>query len=228
MRIANNRVVLFFPTVAYDLIQLALFPVNYVIGVLCYLQPQKSFWNEQGFETQDISGTGKPVEELKNEILNHADIAYNEQDLVRLYDSLPAVNAQNDLIGRTWKGKVLRTNRSVLDLAEWGLVRPLTKLGFAWGKRYRTADKGDPLLLSWGGKFFTPLPFWGNVGVTDIRWRGEATATMNYDHQPWKDYFKLLSNEDGKIVLLGVWTHKHIAGGWFTLTLDEETPTNMK
>lgn len=224
MSASNNRVVLYFPAVAYDVIQFVMFPLNYVIGILCYLQPQKSVWNEQGFETQDVSGTGKSLEELKQEILNHADVAYNEQDLVRLYDSLPNVNAATDLVGRTWKGKILRTGKSVLDLAEWGLVRPLTKLGLAWGKRYRTADKGDPLVVSWKSKFFTPLPLWGNVGVTDIRWRGEATGTMNYDHQPWKDYFKLLSNEDGQVVLLGVWTHKHIAGGWFTLTLDKETP----
>jgi hypothetical protein len=31
----------------------------------------------------------------------------------------------------------------------------------------------------------------------------------------------MISNEDGKVVLLGVWSHKHIAGGWFTLTLDD-------
>ncbi len=30
---------------------------------------------------------------------------------------------------------------------------------------------------------------------------------------------------DGQTVLLGVWTHKHIAGGWFTLTLDHGVPT---
>ena len=56
--------------------------------------------------------------------------------------------------------------------------------------------------------------------MTDIAWRGESTATMNYDRQPWKDYFRLLSDEGGTMVLLGVWTHKQIAGGWFTLTYD--------
>lgn len=227
MRISNKRVVLFFPAAVYDLAQLVMFPVNYAIGGLCYLQPKKSVWNDHGFETQDVSGTGKPIAELSREILSHADIAYHEQDLVRLYDALPAVTAKDDLIGRTWKGRILRTNNSVLDVAEWAFIRPLAKLGIAWGKRYRTAEKGDPLLLNWKGKLFAPIPVWGNVGMTDIRWRGEPTATMNYDYQPWKDYFKLLSNEDGKVVLLGIWTHKHIAGGWFTLTLDQDTPTNM-
>ncbi len=227
MRITNNRVVLFFPPVMYDLTQLLLFPLNYAIGGLCYLQPKKSVWNDHDFQTQDVSGTAKSLEELKWQIVNQADIAYHEQDLVRLYDSLPAVSASDDLIGRTWKGKILRTNHSVLDIAEWALVRPLTKLGLGWGKRYRTAEKGDPLLLNWKSRIYTPIPFWGNVGMTDIRWRGETTATMNYDHQPWKDYFKLLTDQDGKVVLLGVWTHKHIAGGWFTLTLDQDTPTDI-
>lgn len=179
------------------------------------------------FQTQDVSGTGNSLDELKREIVSQADIAYHEQDLVRLYDALPAVSASEDLIGRAWKGKILRTNHSVLDVAEWALVRPMSKLGLAWGKRYRTAEKGDPLLINWKRRIFAPIPFWGNVGMTDIGWRGETTATMNYDHQPWKDYLKLLNDQDGKLVLLGVWTHKHIAGGWFTLTLDQDTPTDM-
>lgn len=228
MRNKNKRTVIFYPPLTYDLAQFAMFPLNYAISGLCYLQPKKSIWNNNGFETQDVSGTGKSVDELRQDLLKPADIVFHEQDLVRLYDALPCVSAKEDLIGRTWRGKIVRTNHSVLDLAERALVRPLTKLGFAWGKRYRSADKGDPLLVSWKDKIFAPIPIWGNVGMTDIRWRGEATATMNYDHQPWKDYFKLLTNENGKIVLLGVWTHKHIAGGWFTLTLDENTPTNRR
>ncbi|HEX5361165.1 MAG TPA: DUF4334 domain-containing protein [Fluviicoccus sp.] len=225
MSVANNRTVLYFPSVAYDLIQLAMFPLNYAIGGLCYLQPGQSEWNGDDFAAQDVRGSGKSVETLKQELLGGADIAFNEQDLVRLYDALPAVSARDDLIGRTWKGRIVRTGGSVLDLAEWAIVRPLSKLGLAWGKRYRSADQGDPLLFNWKGRVFTPVPLWGNVGMTDIRWRGETTATMNYDHQPWKDYFKLLGDDNGKVVLLGVWTHKHIAGGWFTLTLDAETPT---
>lgn len=227
MRISNGRAIMFYPPFVYDLAQFVMFPVNALICGLCHVQPSTSIWNEANFKTQDVSGSGKSLDTLKREILSQQDIAYNEQDLVRLYDSLPAVNAQDDLIGNTWKGRILRTNQSVLDLAEWAVVRPLTKLGFNWGKRYRTADKGDPLLFNWNRRIFVPVPIWGNVGMTDIRWRGVSTATMNYDHQPWKDYFKLLSDENGRKVLLGVWTHKHIAGGWFTLTLDEETATDL-
>jgi hypothetical protein len=161
------------------------------------------------------------LDQIKAEILEQQDIAYDEEDLVRLYDSLPNVSAKEDLVGNAWKGKILRTNGSVLDLAEWFIIRPLSFLGVKWGKRYRTQHQGDPLLFRWADKVYFPIPIWGNVGMTDIRWREDATATMNYDHQPWKDYFKMITNEDGKVVLLGVWSHKHIAGGWFTLTLDD-------
>lgn len=227
MRIKNNRAVLFFPPIVYDITQLAMFPLNYAISGMCYLQPKQSVWNDKGFEKKQLSGSGKSLVQVKNDILQQQDVAYNEEDLVLLYDSLPSVSARDDLIGHSWKGKILRTNASVLDVAEWAIVRPLNKLGFNWGKRYRTSDKGDPLLVRWLDKIYFPLPMWGNVGMTDINWRGESTATMNYDHQPWKDYFKLLSNENGNVVLLGVWTHKHIAGGWFTLTLDHDTPTQL-
>ena len=221
MRRYNNRTVLFYPPVIYDVAQLLFFPVNYLISGMCHLQPKKSVWNEEGFESQDLTGSGKDIEDIKSQILNQEDVAYAEEDLLRLYDSLPTVSAKSDLVGNYWQGKILRTNNSVLDVAEWAVIRPLRKLGIKWGKRYRSQHKGDPLLMRWKDKFYFPIPIWGNVGMTDIKWRNETTATMNYDHQPWKDYFKLLTDEGGKTVLLGVWTHKHIAGGWFTLTLDD-------
>lgn len=213
------------PPIAYDLIQLGLFPLNYLIGLATAAQAGESKWNETGFDKRKLVGTGKAIETLKAEILNEEDIAFNEEDLVRLYDALPAAEAEKDLIGRSWRGRVLRTNGSVLDVVEWLLVRPLKAMGVNWGKRYRSRDMGDPLLLNWNGKFYFPFPAWGNVGMTDIRWRGVPTATMNYDHQPWKDYFKVLVNEGDNVVLLGVWTHKDVAGGWFTLTLEPDVPT---
>ncbi len=217
LRAAPRRRVLSLPPPVYDLTQLLFFPINYAIGGLCYLQPQTG---------RRSAGEPSPsVETLKQAILSGADIAYAEQDLLRLYDTLEPVSAADDMIGHTWRGRILRTRSSVLDLAEWAIVRPLGKLGIHWGKRYRSADKGDPLLLNWRRRLYIPVPLWGNVGMTDIRFRGVPTATMNYDHQPWKDYFKWLENQAGQRVLLGVWTHKHIAGGWFTLTLDEQVPT---
>lgn len=224
MKVKNGRVVVFLPGFVYNLTQFIFFPLNYGISALCYLFNPKSVWNEAGFEKRSLEGSGRPLDEVKADILEQRDIAYNEEDLVRLYDLLPAVSARTDMVGRSWRGKILRTNGSVLDLAEWAIIRPLGLLGLRWGKRYRDQHKGDPLLFRWLDKIYVPVAIWGNVGMTDIVWRGTSTATMNYDHQPWKDFFKLLSNENGNIVLLGVWTHKHIAGGWFTLTLDADVP----
>lgn len=224
MKIENGRTVLFYPATVYNLAQFVFFPINLLISGLCYLQPKRSVWNEEGYHSLPLQGSGRTLDQVKADILEQRDVAYNEEDLVLLYDSLATVSARNDLVGRNWRGKILRTNASVLDLAEWAVIRPLNMIGIQWGKRYRDQHKGDPLLFRWNNKFYFPIPIWGNVGMTDIDWRGSSTATMNYDHQPWKDYFKLLSNENGKLVLLGVWTHKHIAGGWFTLTLDDGVP----
>jgi hypothetical protein len=226
MKAGNGRIILFLPSLVYDLATWAFFPLNYLIGLSCHLQRKRSVWNEEDFASQKLEGSGRSIDEIRNDILAGRNVAYQEEDLVRLYDSLPAVTAFDDLIGHTWKGKILRTNASVLDIAEWLLARPLKLLGFNWGKRFRYADIGDPLVLRWLDRIYFPLPVWGNVCMIDVKWRGVTTATMIYDRQPWKDYFRLLFRENGKLVLLGVWTHKHIAGGWFTLTLDPEAVTN--
>jgi hypothetical protein len=95
----------------------------------------KSIWNEEGFENKKLLGSGKTLEQLRAEILRQDGLIYNEEDLVRLYDSLPTVNAKTDLVNKTWNGKILRTNGSVLDLAELAIIKPLNLLGIKWGKR---------------------------------------------------------------------------------------------
>ena len=70
------------------------------------------------YKRQQLLGSGKSLEQIKAEILSESNIIYNEEDLVRLYDALPNANAKTDLVNRTWNGKILRTNGSVLDLAE--------------------------------------------------------------------------------------------------------------
>lgn len=219
----NGKIVFYFPLILYDALQHLFYPLNYVFGVLCYVLPTRnSAWSEPGYEVMKLKGTGRA--DIRYSLINGIDQSYNEEELVLLFDQCPPITAEN-LIGKTWDGKIVRTNRSLLDLAEWLLVRPLRLLGFKWGKRYRTQHTGDPLLVRWMDTIYFPLPIWGNVGMVDIRWRGTPTATMNYDHQPWKDYFRILSEENGKVVLLGVWCHKEVAGGWFTLTLSRDVPT---
>jgi len=223
----NNKLVVFFPSLLYDAMQYMFIPLNYFLGSVTYLLPTgRSRWSESGFENVALDVGADELAIVKADIFADSDVAHREEAYVALYDSLPAVTAETDLVNRTWNGRILRTNRSLLDLADWLLVRPLGLLGFKWGKRYRSQHIGDPLLVRWLDTLYFPLPVWGNVGMIDIRWRGVPTATMNYDYQPWKDYFRLLKSDDGKVVLLGVWTHKEVAGGWFSLTLDPEVPTN--
>lgn len=226
MKLKNGKLILFFPSIVYEILQWVVFPLNYLIGIVCNIQPGRSVWNEKDFKSQKLEGSGRALADIKKDIVAENDVAYKEADLVLLYDSLPEVSAYNDMIGNTWRGKILRTNASVLDVAEWLLVRPLGLLGLKWGKRFRLQDLGDPLIVRWFNRFYFPLPIWGNVSMIDVRWRDVPTATMIYDRQPWKDYFRLLHKENGKVVLLGVWTHKEIAGGWFTLTLDADAVTN--
>ena len=121
MRVENGKTVLFYPPAVYDLAQFALFPLNYLISGLCHLQPSKSIWNEHGHEEMDLTGSGKSLDQIKAEIIHQDDVAHTEADLVRLYDSLPNVNAKTDLVDRSWNGRILRTNGSVLDMAEWPL-----------------------------------------------------------------------------------------------------------
>ncbi len=99
--------VLFYPSAIYDLSQFLMFPLNCLISSLCYLQPSKSVWNEEGFDDQQLLGSGKALEQISAEILSEANVIYNEEDLVRLYDSLPSVNAKTDLVNRTWNGKII-------------------------------------------------------------------------------------------------------------------------
>lgn len=227
----KNKIVNFFPGFVYDVVVTAFFPLNWAICGLCYIQLSKSEWNEpqdqlvtpQALRTQT---DGKDLNSIKEKITNQKDITYDELDLVKLYDTLPPAPTEEFLVGKSFNGMILRTGESVLDMASWCLVKPLQLLGFNWGKRYETQHKGDPLFLNWMKVFYIPIPMWGSVGVCDIKWRGVTTGTMNYDHLPWKDYFRVLINEPNKIMLLGVWTSKDKAGGWFTLTYDPSVPMN--
>ena len=64
-----------------------------------------------------------------------------------------------------------------------------------------------------------PVPMWGSVSMPEIRFRGKTGAAMTYDHQPWKDHFRILDDgrTSGRRMLLGNWMSREKNGGWFTL-----------
>lgn len=228
LRGKDSRAVVFLPQLVYDLLAYLCFPLNYLINLICYFQPNARLWDDDssvGPQALEQSVSKERLAELQTALQSDSLEVYSEREIVALYDSLPAAKPE-DLIGHTFTGRIVRAG-CFLDVVDMVLVRPLMKLGLAWGKRYRTKHTGDPLLVSWNQKVFFPVPVWGNVGMTSILWRGDYAACMNYDHQPWKDYFKVLSApEDPVKVFLGVWTARELSGGWFVLTTDPATPVN--
>ena len=55
--------------------------------------------------------------------------------------------------------------------------------------------------------------------MPEIRLRGKIGAAMTYDHQPWKDHFRVIDNGEkyGRRMMLGNWMPREKNGGWFTL-----------
>lgn len=149
-----------FPRLVYEMVCVFLWPLNWTIWISTYLQPDKNEWDSVSEPSTTASFDSTKVQE---KILSQ-DVAFVQEDLVRLFDKLPKARAV-DLIGRSFHGRILRTNRSVLDVPHWLLVKPLTALGFGWGKRYCSRHVGDPLMLSWNKRIYCPLPAWGNVGM---------------------------------------------------------------
>lgn len=216
----------------YEIAQNGAFVQNWLTTGLINMQPSKSGWNEPDHpelsaEALKLAG-GTDISVLKAQVLAGKDIVYEETDLMRLYDSLQPAVASEIFVGRTWEGKVVRTNRTLLDLAEWCVIRPISYLGFGWGKRFRDQHTGDAMLLHWMKRIYIPLPFGGNASVNDAKWRGVVTGSISYDSLNWTDYFKVLENDPAskKVSLLGVYTTKSAYGGFLKITWDPDTPVD--
>lgn len=215
----HGHTILFFPQGVYHFFAFSFWGLNYFLNNVCYFQNNGLPEWDCRFETEKLSMPQERLVQLKRQILAKELVTFKEEEVVALFDTLrPAT--REDLIGKSYRGHIVRSG-CFLDVVDKHLVRPLMELGFSWGKRYRTQYIGDPLLCSWKDQVFFPLPIWGNVGMTSIQWRGQHQATMNYDHQPWQDFFRILDDnqESNGRVYLGVWTAREKTGGWFTLTL---------
>lgn len=230
-RSKNGQWILFLPLVVYNLCALFFCILNYLINNVCYVQfngaPEWDSPNAQKIEPQ---ASKDRLTSLRSQLLDvslrHAcENTYDEAELVQLFDTLKPAERE-ELTGKTFRGQIVRSG-CFLDVVDRTLVWALAILGFAWNKRYRTQHVGDPLLLSWNERLFFPMPIWGNVGMTSIMFRGKHQATMNYDHQPWQDHFRVLDDgkQTGRVVYLGLWTAREKCGGWFTLTVREDVET---
>ena len=215
---------LFCPEWLYDVLVYVLFPVNFLINLLASRFPAAYTASDWPLDREVAPGKlappRAPLKELAAVIRGRDDTAVDDVEVWKLFDSLPAPKT-NDMIGN-WRGKVVYTG-SWLDFAGYGLELPLGRLlGLQWGKRFLTPYKGDPLIFIAGNALF-PVPLWGSVSLPEIALRGKVGATMTYDHQPWKDHFRVLDDgkQSGRRMMLGNWMAREKNGGWFTL---EELP----
>lgn len=222
MREGSCHVVL--PEWLYDLCVLVFFPVNWLIAAVAGRLPSAYAANDwpldPALEPSRLPAPKRSLKELRETIRRRDDTRLGDGDVWSLFDSLSAPST-NDMIGN-WRGKVVLTG-SWLDVAGFLLERPARRLGLEWGKRFFSPYKGDPLIFIAANSFIFPVPAWGNVSMPEIALRGKTGAAMTYDHQPWKDHFRVLDDgrASGRRMMLGNWISREKNGGWFTL---EELP----
>lgn len=224
MRVRHGTCQVVLPEWSYDLLVFVFFPINWIIATLPSRFPSPYNIKDWPLDaTLDPSKLPTPhvgLQELSEIIRRRDNTRLHDEEIWSLFDSLPAPKS-NDLIGN-WRGKVLFTG-SWLDPAAYLLEIPLRLFGCDWGKRFFSAYRGDPLILLLWNKIVVPIPMWGNVSLPEIQLRGKSGAAMTYDHQPWKDHFRILDGGrvSGRRMLLGNWMSREKNGGWFTL---EEMP----
>lgn len=211
------------PEWLYDLAVWTFFPINWLIAAAACRFPCAYAAPDWPLDAQLAPGRlpapKQSLVDLTAIIRRRDDTRLDDGDVWSLFDSLPAPST-NDMIGN-WRGKVVVTG-SWLDPAVI-LERPLGARGLVWGKRFLTPYRGDPFILLIGDSVLLPVPIWGNVSLPETTLRGKTGATMTYDHQPWKDHFRVLDDgkASGRRMLLGNWISREKNGGWFTL---EELP----
>ena len=216
------------PEWLYDLLVLAFFPVNWLISLLPSRLPFP--YNRGDWALDPELGPGKlppAAPELAATIRARSNQRLADREIWALFDTLPAPTA-GQLIGN-WRGKVVFSG-SWLDLPGYLLEIWLRLVGVEWGKRFFTPYRGDPLIFICWKKIVFPVPMWGSVSLPEISFRGKAGATMTYDHQPWKDHFRVLDDGavSGRRMLLGNWMVREKMGGWFTLEEKPELDAGMR
>lgn len=211
------------PEWLYDLCVLIFFPVNWLIAAIAGRFPSdyaaRDWPLDAGLEPSRLPAPGMSLKKMRETIRRRDETRFEDGDVWSLFDTLPAPST-NDMIGN-WRGTVLLTG-SWLDVASL-LERPARRLGLEWGKRFFSPYKGDPLIFIVWKRLVFPVPAWGNVSMPEISLRGKSGAAMTYDHQPWKDHFRVLDDgkASGRRMMLGNWISREKNGGWFTL---EELP----
>lgn len=219
-RFRNGALNITLPEWGYDLFAFVFFPINWILGTLPARFPshygRRDWVLDEELAPGKIGAPGTPFEEMTAVIRRRDNTRRNDDDLWKLFDSLPAPSC-NDMLGN-WRGKVIASG-GWLDVARVLAEIPLRWLGIDWGKRFFTPYRGDPLIFVFWGRIIAPWPTLGNVSMPEICYRGVTSAAMTYDLQPWKDHFRILDDglHSGKRMMLGNWMSREKNGGWFTL-----------
>jgi len=220
---SKGKFFFYFPQWFYKLATFLFWPSNWLITVVSSrLPPPLSSWNGPDWPLNPLIAPGRyvsltipQINALKERVRKGTREKFDEVELMQLFDALPPA-VSSDMICN-WRGRVIHTG-SLLDVVNHTLGQ-LERIGWSWGKRYRSTYVGDPLVLNIWNRIVVPLPVWGNVSLPMIEYRNKVNATMVYDNQPWQDYFRVLDDgsESGKKMLLGIWSCHEKIGGWFSL-----------
>lgn len=222
-RLGGGAVQVVLPEWLYDLSAFLFYPLNWAIAAIAGRFPCRYTAADWILDPELVPSqlpAPRDRKALVASIRRRESARQDDRELWSLFDSLPAPKT-NDMIGN-WRGKVVLTG-SWLDVAGYVLEIPMGLLGVEWGKRFFTPYRGDPLILIVWKRLILPVPVWGSVSMPEIALRGKVGATMTYDHQPWKDHFRVLDDgkASGRRMMLGNWISREKNGGWFTL---EELP----
>jgi hypothetical protein len=233
VRLRGGRCQFLLPEWLYDLLVFVFFPINWIISLLPSRLPlpyNREDWSlDPELAPAKLSAT--PHSELAAAIRRRDNARVVDRNVWGLFDTLPGP-AASEMSGN-WRGKVVFSG-GWLDPAGYLLEIWLRLVGIEWGKRFFTPYRGDPLIFICWNRLVFPAPMWGSVSLPEIQFRGRSGATMVYDHQPWKDHFRIL--DDGKVsgrrMLIGNWMVREKMGGWFTLeempVLDAAMPDLLK
>jgi len=166
----NGKVVVYLPLFVYDLSVYGFWWLNIAITTFAGSIRRKG-------SAGSVSG-GSVTAALRAK----TRAVLSEEDVLKLFDTLPGATTE-DMIAN-WRGRVVHTG-SFLDIVDDALGS-WDRFGVYWGKRYRSRQVGDPLVLNFWDKVFLPAPIWGNVGVpvTDFRSLAGSISTPHPQKPP--------------------------------------------
>jgi len=235
LKIANGKACLNFPPWSYHILGTNPFNLlcSYTSSASDYVFLTTSGKYDDPVQTP-LSSTPEQIAAIKKRVLAIQSLANNdtipEDDLMRLFDACEPADAEKDLCGRGFRGKIIRTDRfNVLTFGDKFIVTPLNYvLCMNWNKRFDSRYVGDDMVFSWASTFYLPLPFVGLMELHNATYRKQTTATMFYSTTNLRDIFVKLEDKPETTVLLGLVVHADRTIGYFTLTWDKKMIWQMQ